>query len=155
MLFFKQESLVLAPHDITLELLNRHAILLTPHLLDPLEALNDQRELDVIAAGTFNLGFLGVAEAPSTRAFLRWWQARLRRYCEHAVARGVHFEQRWINLAPGLFDGVRILRDPAANVGHWSFPERRVELDGDAGHDRRVPQRLFRFSGYYPTAPRR
>ena len=154
-LFFKQESLVLAPHDITLELLNRHAILLTPHLLDPLEGTDaKQRELGVIAAGTFNLGFLGVSEASSTRAFLRWWQTRLRRYCEHAVARGVHFEQRWINLVPGLFDGVHVLRDPAASVGHWSFPERRVELDGD--EQVKVdgsPSRLFRFSGYDPDRP--
>ena len=65
----------------------------------------------------------------------------------------MHFEQRWINLVPGLFDGVRVLRDPAANVGHWSFPERRVELDGD--EQVKVdgsPSRLFRFSGYDPTA---
>jgi hypothetical protein len=56
-LFFKQESLVLARHDVTLELLDRDAIVLTPHLLDPLEGTDaKQRELGVIAAGTFNLG---------------------------------------------------------------------------------------------------
>lgn len=150
-LFFKQESMVPARHDATLELLARHAIVLTPHLLEPLG--DPARELDVLLAGTYNLGFLGVADARPARAFLAWWRERLRTHCEHAVHRGLHYEQRWVDLVPGMFDGVHVLRDPAANVGHWSLPERRVELAGDAVLVDGRPCRLFRFSGYDPDRP--
>jgi hypothetical protein len=150
-LFFKQESMVLARHDATYDLLADDAIVLTPHLLEPL--VDVDRELEVLLAGTYNLGFLGIAEAPPARAFLAWWQRRLRTHCEHAIERGLHFEQRWIDLVPGMFDGVRVLRDPAANVGHWSLPERRVELAGDAVLVDGRPCRLFRFSGYDPDRP--
>ena len=147
-LFFKRESLVTGSHEPELTLLRSRAIVLTPHLLEPLAGEESARELGVLLAGTFNLGFLGVAEAPPARAMLRWWQERLREHCRHDVAHGLHFEQRWVDLVPGMFDGVHIQRDPGANVGHWSLPERRVEVDGDGVRVDGRPCRLVRFSGY-------
>jgi hypothetical protein len=147
-LFFKRESLVTGSHAPSLALLDDAAILLTPHLLTALAGEESGRELDVLLAGTFNVGFLGVAEAVATRAMLRWWQERLREHCRHDVAHGLHFEQRWVDLVPGMFDGVRIVRDPAASIGHWSLPERRVEVDGDHVLVDGRPSRLVRFSGY-------
>ena len=66
---------------------------------------------------------------------------------------GMHYEQRWLDLVPGRFGGVHVLRDPTVNVGHWNLGERRVRIrDGRvlAGDE---PCRLFRFSGYDPAAP--
>ena len=61
---------------------------------------------------------------------------------------GLHFEQRWVDLVPGMFDGVRVTRDPGASIGHWSLPERRVEVDGEDVRVDGRPCRLVRFSGY-------
>jgi hypothetical protein len=54
----------------------------------------------------------------------------------------MHYEQRWLDLAPALFEDVCVLRDPAANVGHWNLPERRS-----------VGARVIRFSGFDPDRP--
>lgn len=147
-LWFKRESLVTGSHAPVLAQLDSAAIVLTPHLLSPLAGSESGRELDVLLAGTYNLGTLGLASAPPARALLAWWQERVRTHCRHDVAHGLHFEQRWMDLVPGLFAGVRIDRDPGANLGHWSLPERRVELDGDAVRVDGAPCRLVRFSGY-------
>jgi len=63
-------------------------------------------------------------------------------HCRHDVAKGMHWEQRWIDLVPALFEDVCILRDPGANVGHWNLPER------DA-----LSCQLLRFSGFSPDDP--
>src|SRR4051794_29331732 len=140
-LFFKQESLVCGPLGDAVARLDRDAVLLTPHLLEPLGA---ERELNILQSGVYNLGFLGLADRPPAREFLTWWEARLATGCRHAVEEGLHWEQRWADLAPSLFDEVGVLRDERVNVGHWNLPERSVE-----------DVRLFRFSGYEPDAPGR
>jgi hypothetical protein len=140
-LFLKQESLVCGRLDVAVARLDRDAVLLTPHLLEPLEP---ERELNILQSGVYNLGFLGVADRPAAHAFLDWWEERLATDCRHALEEGLHWEQRWADLAPSLFDDVGVLRDARVNVGHWNLPERSVE-----------DVRLFRFSGYEPDAPER
>ena len=61
---------------------------------------------------------------------------------------GLFVDQRWLDLVPGMFDGVRILRDPSFNAAYWNIPTRtltrdpdgRIQVDGD-------PLRFFHFSG--------
>jgi hypothetical protein len=65
----------------------------------------------------------------------------------------MHYEQRWLDLVPALFDGVEVLRDPAYNVAHWNLPERTVTAHGDDVFVEGRPCRLFRFSGYSPDEP--
>jgi hypothetical protein len=142
-IFFKQEGLVTGDHAPVFELLERHPIVLTPHLLEPLVGSDAPgRELNILQSGVFNIGMLGVSESPTSHRFLEWWKDRVYDHCRHAVAEGMHYEQRWIDLAPALFEGVLVLRDPGGNVGHWNLPER----SGVAG-------RLFRFSGFDPDDP--
>jgi hypothetical protein len=140
-LFLKQESLVCGPLDDAVARLDDDAILLTPHLLEPLGA---DRELNILISGVYNLGFLGVADRAPAHRFLAWWEKRLATDCRHAIEDGLHWEQRWADLVPSLFEDVGVLRDERVNVGHWNLPERSVE-----------DCRLFRFSGYEPDAPER
>jgi hypothetical protein len=142
-LFIKQESLVTGPLDPAIELLDRCAILLTPHLVHPLEGPDRvARELNILQSGAFNVGLIGVSESNAARSFLRWWQDRVYAHCRHAILEGMHYEQRWVDLVPAFFEDVCVLRDPAANVGHWNLPERRS-----------IPVRLLRFSGFDPDRP--
>ena len=47
----------------------QHAIVLTPHLLQPLEGdARIARELNILQSGTFNAGFVGASDAPATRS---------------------------------------------------------------------------------------
>ncbi|KKK62218.1 hypothetical protein LCGC14_3006530, partial [marine sediment metagenome] len=151
--FIKQESLVVGDLGYAFEALKTNSVVLTPHLLSPPEDV--ERELNVLLAGTYNLGFLGLAAGDETSRFLAWWQERLIDHCVRDVARGTHFEQRWVDLAPGFFRDVFVARDPGANVGHWSFPERVVEVHGDRVTVDGAPARLMRFSGYDPDEPQK
>jgi hypothetical protein len=153
-LFFKQESLILDSHDDVLDLLDRHAIVLTPHLTAPLSGPDRvAREMVILQSGAFNVGMLGVSASREADRFLRWWQTRAYDHCLHAVPEGMHYEQRWLDLVPSYFDNVHLLRDSRFNVAHWNLPDRLVEIrDGLVFVDGRRCC-LFRFSGYEPERP--
>lgn len=155
-LFLKQESLVVGDLTPLFERLRFSSILLTPHLVAPLSGLDaSRREREVMLAGTYNCGVLGVAGTSAARRFLDWWCDRLELGCRHDVAAGMHFEQRWLDLVPAFFDGVEIVRDPGANVGHWCLPERRFEVAGAEVRVDGEPARVLRFSGFDPARPDR
>ena len=152
--FFKQESLVLGDLSPILECLAGHSILLTPHLLAPLTGDDrHQRELNILQSGVYNVGFLGVTETETTRAFLGWWQDRLYRYCRHDISQGMHYEQRWLDLVPAFFEDVHIVRRPEFNVGHWNLPERKIREAGNQLIVENEVCRFFRFSGFDPDQP--
>ena len=154
LIFIKQESLVLGGLTPVFDILEKSSIVVTPHLVAPLAGPDRvQRELNILQSGTFNVGMLGVSATPVTARFLAWWQDRVYTHCRHAVAAGMHYEQRWLDLVPGLFGDVHVLRDTAYNVGHWNLPDRAITVDdGVVSVDGR-PCRLFRFSGYDPEHP--
>jgi hypothetical protein len=153
-LFFKQESLVVGDHGPAFAALDRHPIVLTPHLLAPLEGPDRAaRELNILQSGVFNVGLLGVSSHPTARRFLDWWQDRVFAHAHHAVPNGMHYEQRWLDLVPAYFPDAHALRDPGFNVAHWNLPDRVVENNAGSLQVSGRPCRLFRFSGYDPDEP--
>jgi hypothetical protein len=152
--FFKQESLVLDDLTPILSWMRRKSIVLTPHLLQPLpDPDRAKREITILQAGVYNVGFIGVGNTPTAHAFLDWWQDRLRDHCRLAIADGMHYEQRWLDLVPAFFEDFHVLRDPGFNVGHWNLPERAVRIKGDVCTVDGVPCRFVRFSGFDPDQP--
>ena len=155
-LFIKQESLVTGELEAPFALLETSAIALTPHLLEPLsgEGAAD-RELPILLAGAYNGGILGIADRGQARAFLEWWQDRVLNHCLHAPEDGLHYEQRWLDLALSYFDQTGIVRDPGCNVGHWNARQRGLRMEGGrlvAGGHRCS---LVRFSGFDEREPER
>jgi hypothetical protein len=101
-------------------------------------------------SGTFNAGFVGVSSRPEASAILQWWQDRLLGACSYAVADGVYYDQRWLDLAPVLFEGVGILRDAGCNVAYWNLQERQVAVGAAGITVGGGPARFFHFSGFDP-----
>ena len=75
---------------------------------------------------------------------------------------GLFVDQKWMNLAPGLFPHVQILRHPGCNMAYWNLHERRVTtypartLTGSAEAptvNNTVPLCFFHFSGITPDDP--
>jgi len=130
------------------------AAVLTPHLDTPIPG--DGRlpsELTVSRSGAFNAGFVGVRDSGETRAFLGWWAARVARYGYVAPEFGYQGDQKWLDLAPTLFTGVAILRDPGSNVGGWNLHGRRIER-GEGGYTANGrPLAFVHFSGFDPERP--
>lgn len=147
LLFVKQESMVLSELSPIFDELESSEILLTPHLV-PGAGFSHERELSILQSGAYNAGVLGISRGGESANFLDWWDSRLATGCRHSLAEGMHFEQRWLNLAPGLFGSVRVADDPGYNVGHWRLPEAEVALKGERHEVSGVPIRVARFSGF-------
>lgn len=150
-LFLDPDMLVLAALDDCLALVCQHALTLTPHLLPfQLGRTSPALERELVMVGTFNAGFVGVSEDPEARGFLEWWERRLRTHCREDLAGGLHYDQRWLDLAPGLVGDFRLLSDPGINLGHWRLPALAIEERDGVFFAEGRQVRLFHFSGYDP-----
>jgi len=69
------------------------------------------------------------------------------------VERGLFVAQKWLDLAPGLFPGVAILRHDGWNVAYWNLRQRTVRREHDRLTVNGVPLRFVHFSGVEPTMP--
>ena len=128
-------------------------LLLTPHLTGSIEGDDHPSERAILQSGTYNLGFLAAWRQPALAGFLAWWQSRLEFQCVAEVERGLFVDQKWIDLAPGLFPGVAVLRHDGWNVAYWNLRQRTVRRDGDRLAVNGVPLRFMHFSGVEPTLP--
>jgi glycosyltransferase involved in cell wall biosynthesis len=148
LVFLDPDILVLDSLEPIPRLLDDHDIVVTPHLLEPIDDGRHPGEIEILQAGTFNLGFVAVTAA-SDLGLLPWWQRRLRDHCVMEPALGVHVDQKWIDLAPCFFAGVHVLRDPTYNVAYWNLHERAAHLRraGDRWMLGKDPVRFFHFSG--------
>jgi hypothetical protein len=151
-IFLDPDTLIVGALDSVFDAVAAHAVVLTPHLLAPLDDANRvARELNILQAGTLNAGFVGVSDKADARVMLTWWQDRLMAACSHAVADGIYYDQRWLDLAALMFDDVHLLRDPGSNVAYWNLPERAVSIRGEEVLVDGVPARFFHFSGFDPV----
>ena len=126
---------------------------LTPHLLAP---MNDDRypgDIDILRSGTYNLGFLAVRYTQETRAMLSWWKSKLEYQCVADVEQGLFVDQKWMDLAPGLFPGIMVLRHQGYNVAYWNLAQRKVVATNDHYLVNGQPLVFFHFSGFSPTDP--
>ena len=119
-------------------------LVLTPHILQP--GLDRVRERAVLLAGSFNAGFVAVAPSAPARAFVEWWCDRVRTGCTHDPQEGTHGDQKWLDLAPSICDGVTILRHPGYNFAYWNAHERPLSCLGGAWSAAGWPLRFVHYS---------
>ena len=149
-LYLDPDQQLLAPIPDVLERVERHALVLSPHLVRPHDA---RRELYVLESGAYNGGLVGVSDRPGTRRFLAAWADRVRRHPELAPGRGLNYDQRWLDLAPGHVEDLHVLRAPDVNVGHWRLPvTERPRLMHFSAFDPDRPDRVSRHSDEPPGA---
>ena len=150
-LYLDPDLVLFSRLDDVLAALDTAAIVLTPHLLhperDPQAVLDN--ELCALRHGAFNLGFLGLADVPQARAFAEWWRDRTDEHCIDALPDGLFTDQKWIDLAPGFFDQLAILRQSRLNVAPWNIGHRHVTGSFEEGF--RVngePLGFYHFTGF-------
>lgn len=155
-LFLKQETLILGRLSPLFERAPQASMILTPHLLEPPRCNDPVRmELDVLRSGVYNGGVVFASQTEESLRFLSWWASHMETACEVRLKEGLHYEQRWLDHAPGLVQGCTILRHPGVNVGHWNLSERTIRVDGSSVFANDEPCLIFRFSGYDPDLPNR
>jgi glycosyltransferase involved in cell wall biosynthesis len=153
LIYFDPDIKVYAPLNRLHQMLDHHNIILTPHLTDPLDDNLKPSELDILRSGSYNLGFIALRACDEVTCFLQWWQAKLYDHCVVDLPRGLFVDQRWIDLVPGMFADVAILRDPGYNVAYWNLKHRRVYWDGQTYRVRKRQLYFFHFSGFDPDNP--
>jgi glycosyltransferase involved in cell wall biosynthesis/GT2 family glycosyltransferase len=130
----------------------QHGMLLTPHATEPLPQDGKRPDdRDMLLSGVYNLGFLALSATTATTV-LPWWSGRLRRMCLNDPAHGLFVDQRWLDVAPALFDP-EIVKDPGYNVAYWNLPHRVLTRDGDRILVNGRPLRFFHYSGFSPRKP--
>lgn len=133
----------------------RHGIVLTPHFTLPLPRDGKKpSEEDILMSGTYNLGFIGLGAGQSADELLEWWSERLESDCINEPEEGYFVDQRWIDLAPGFWPDLYLLRETTYNIAYWNLPRRKLETDGDGYQVDGEALRFFHFSGYDPRRPR-
>jgi glycosyltransferase involved in cell wall biosynthesis len=125
----------------------------TPHLTTPLNDDRHPSELDIMRAGAYNLGFLAIAGLPAADAFIAWWQDKLEYGAISDQNRGLFTDQKWVDLAPGMFGGFAVLRDPGYNVAYWNLTHRPVTRKNGVWMAGESRLRFFHFSGFDPSNP--
>lgn len=131
----------------------RHGVAVVPHFTHPIP--RDGRrpsELDVLLAGAYNLGFIGMAHTRPTEQLLDWWADRLETGCRVDPSRGFFVDQRWMDLMPGMIDAA-IMRDPGYDVAYWNLHYRDVTYSEGIYLVNGSRMRFFHFSGYEPSMP--
>jgi len=150
LVYFDPDILITEKVSHLFELLDNYSIILIPHITEPIEDNFRPSELDLLQAGTYNLGFIGLGATPTTQSLLSWWQKRVYEQCLMALDRGMHVDQKWMDLAPALFDDVFILREPGYNVAYWNLHGRKVEVQNGRTRVNDKPCYFFHFSGFDP-----
>ncbi len=119
-------------------------LLLTPHILQP--GSNPDKEKELLRSGSFNAGFVALAPTAAAHAFVDWWCDRVRTGCTHDALEGTYGDQKWLELAPAICDGVVVLRHPGYNFAYWNAHERPLSHSGGVWSAAGQPLRFVHYS---------
>jgi hypothetical protein len=127
--YFDPDIALFFPITEVLAEFDHASILLTPHQCVPEteEGAIVDNEICSLRHGVFNFGFVGVANDANGRDYAKWWADRCYFACFDDIPGGIFTDQKWNDLTPALFEGVKILKSPCYNVATWNYSKRRVE----------------------------
>ena len=150
-IYFDPDIVAFSPLDDIVRALDEDNIVLTPHQTKPDESIAGimDNEICSLKHGIYNLGFIGVRAGDEGRRFAEWWSRRTYYFCRDDIPNGLFTDQRWIDLAPAFFDGVRIIKSPRHNVAPWNLTTR--SLTGSIQEGFQVdghPLGFFHFTGF-------
>jgi glycosyltransferase involved in cell wall biosynthesis len=142
---------VFAPLDEVFNALRRHSLVLTPHMMKPLQDGKQPSDHTILKSGVYNLGFLALKQDEDTENLVQWWCDRLFLHCRIDLPGHMFTDQRWMDLAPAFVERTFILRHPGYNVAYWNVAHRVVDRNaaGDWTVDGK-PLKFFHFSGTKP-----
>lgn len=127
---------------------------LTPHLNDPM--VDDGKlpdELTIMRSGVYNCGFVAIGHTAEAERLVDWWADKLEFACYADPAAGLFTDQKWVDLVPGMFSGVEILRHDGYNVAYWNLAQRRIAGEGTNARVNGVPLHFLHFSGVVLDKP--
>ena len=152
-LYFDPDIMVFRPLDQVFSQLDTSAVALTPHITEPLPESDHfhPSEQVYLRVGTYNLGFIAVSGNGEGKRFTEWWGRKCAQDCFKELETGLFVDQKWVNLAQGLFTDISICRNKGLNMAYWNLPERT--LGNDLMVNGEFPLIFYHFSGINITDP--
>jgi hypothetical protein len=150
-IYLDPDTVAFSPLVDILDALNEASIVLTPHQTSPDSSIAGimDNEICSLKHGIYNLGFIGVSNTPTGRAFARWWAERTYFFCRDDIPNGLFTDQRWIDLVPAFFPGVAIMRSSRHNVATWNLTTRQLTRTEDGVfHVDGEPLGFYHFTGF-------
>ena len=143
-----------SPMNEVLAGLKSHSIVLTPHIMVPLQDGKEPSDHTIMKSGIYNFGFFAARADTDAHQLLDWWADRCLTHCRVDIPGNLFTDQRWMDMAPALVNKSLILRHPGYNVAYWNLAHRRVAHGADdtwTVNDERLV--FFHFSGVVPDDP--
>ncbi len=143
-----------APLGHVLAALDGHSLVLTPHMVKPLQDGKHPSDLAIMKSGVYNLGFAALRNDGDGRDLLAWWCDRLFAHCRIDIAGNIFTDQRWMDLAPAFVEHTKLLRHPGYNIAYWNLAHRTVACGEDGvWRANGEPLAFFHYSGIDPLDP--
>ena len=106
------------PSQMIFDELKKYNVLLTPHFY-PTSPKSNQTWLEAnFRIGLYNAGFIGVNK--NAVDALEWWRDCCLYEIKKSYWRGLFDDQKYLDLFPILFDGVKILKNRGCNLAGWN-----------------------------------
>lgn len=136
--------------DCLNQLLDEHDVIITPHQTIPERNKQDiiNNEICSLKHGIYNFGFYAVKNSENGLRYAEWWRDRLIDFCYDDIPNGIFTDQRWGDLAPAMFDGIFIWKDPGCNVSTWNLTNRHITKQDDTYYVNHSKLKFYHFSGF-------
>lgn len=153
-LYLDPDILITNPLSVLFDELDKHDIILTPHLDKdfPDDGLKPG-DSNIMVSGTYNLGFIGVRKSDNVDRFLLWWQIKLYDKCVTDFAAGYFVDQKFIDYALVLFKDFSIIYDTGYNVAYWNLHSRQIRYMNGQWLCNNGNLYFYHFSNYKPERP--
>ena len=168
-IYMDADTWMVGDPDFLFDELANHSVLLVPAITNPAVTLEswDFAARSAQRTGYYNGGFVGCNQA--ALAFLDWWTDRCAYSTGSDFYEDIFADQKYLNWASSLFDGVKVIRHRGLNVKNFSThravferqTDGRVTLSGDpliyfhfsqkSGQPDPVPARIISRSQSLPS----
>lgn len=153
-IYLDPDILVMSTFFELFELLEKHNIVITPHICSPIDDAFAPTDYHTLRGGIFNLGFIGLSNYSKVLDFLNWWHERVIKYGFADFSQSMFYDQLWINYVPVFYDNYYILKHPGYNMANWNLHERVLTQEQDTYYvNQKFPLRFFHFSSYKFNKP--
>lgn len=153
-LYIDPDILVTSNFHEVFDLLQQKNIIITPHILSPVDDAFAPTDYHTLRGGVFNLGFIALSRYEKVKDFLTWWHNRVIKYGFANFALNMFYDQLWINYVPVFYDNYAILKHPGYNMANWNLHERQITIEEDKFMvNEKYPLRFFHFSSYKYNKP--
>jgi len=154
-IFFDPDIYIYQSIHTIIEDLDFNSILLTPHYTTPQSDDITESDTGMMRFGSFNLGFFGIRKSDQSLEFLRWWSKRCIDLCYMESQFGLSTDQKWVSIAPCLFEDIKVSFHLGYNAAPWNSYERKISWNSEGSPmiNNKFPLIFFHFSNFDHNDP--